>query len=248
VNWEDEWEEEEGLVVGELGRRMVVEEWEVGAEALVKERRVTWRESTALAWFSKNSIAPELSQIQPVSSSFDSAKCNLDEKTKVAWVRARYKCVAQQGKHVPMSFGSIPDAGLDWRERAISQAVPKPRMWDECVVPKFSHIARDRRLTPKRLRELRIGSILWPKENETLLGMLSNREYPLSWTWEDLGTISHEVEPTQRIQIQPGHNVWKNRVFLIAKKVIPMEKEMKEQGVRQALFEPAWAPTGMPTS
>jgi hypothetical protein len=63
VNWEDEWEEEEGLVVGELGRRMVAEGWSMGEEALVKERRVTGRESTALAWVSKNSIAPELSQI-----------------------------------------------------------------------------------------------------------------------------------------------------------------------------------------
>jgi len=39
----------------------------------VKERRVTGRESTTFAWVSKNSIAPELSQIQPFSSYFDSA-------------------------------------------------------------------------------------------------------------------------------------------------------------------------------
>jgi len=61
VIWEDEWEAEEGLVVGELDRRMVAAGWSMGEEALVKERSVTGSESTTLAWVSKISIAPELS-------------------------------------------------------------------------------------------------------------------------------------------------------------------------------------------
>jgi hypothetical protein len=75
VNWEDEWEEEEGLLVREVGRRMVAEEWSMGEEALVKERKVTGRESMAFSWVSGNSIAPELSQIQPFSSYLDLVKC-----------------------------------------------------------------------------------------------------------------------------------------------------------------------------
>jgi len=177
VNWEDEWEEEEGLVVGELGRRMVAEEWSMGEEALVKERRVTGRESTALAWVSKNRIAPEHSHIQPFSSYLDSVNCNVDENTKAAWVCARYKCIAQKVKLVPLSDGRIPDAGLDLRGRAIARAGPIPRPWEKWFIPKFSHGARGGRLTPERLRELQIGSILWPKEKEALLGMLWNREY-----------------------------------------------------------------------
>ena len=109
MNWEDEWEEEEGLVVGELGGRMVAERWLMREEALVEERRVTGRESTALAWGSKNSIAPERCQIQLFSSYLDSAKCNIDENTKAAWVRARFNCVAQKVKPVPLSDGSMPD-------------------------------------------------------------------------------------------------------------------------------------------
>jgi len=159
VNWDEEWEEEEGLVVGELGRRMVAEGWSMGEEALVKDRRVTGRESTALAWVSTNSIAPELSQIQHFSTYLDSAKCNLDENTKAAWVRARDKCVAQKVKPVPLSDGSIPDDGLDWRGRAIARAVPIPGPCDKWFIPKFSHGARGGRLTPERLRELWIGSI-----------------------------------------------------------------------------------------
>jgi hypothetical protein len=53
-------------------------------EALVKERRVTMRESTAFAWGSKNSVAPELTLIQPYSSYLDSVKCILDENSKAA--------------------------------------------------------------------------------------------------------------------------------------------------------------------
>jgi hypothetical protein len=239
VNWEDEWEEEEGLVVGELGRRMVAEGWSMGEEALVKKRRVTGSESMALAWVSKNSIAPELSQIQPFSSYLDSAKCNRGQNTKAAWVHARYKCVAQQVKPVPLWDGSIPGAGLDWRGRVIARAVPIPDPWDEWFIPKFSHGARGGRLTPERLRKLRIGSIFWPKEKGALLGMLSNREYALSWTWEELGTISDEVEPPHRIRLESGHKVWNDRVFRILKKVIPVEKEMLEERVLQGLFEPA---------
>ena len=40
-----------------------------------------------------------------------------------------------------------------------------------------------------------MGTILWPKEKEAVLGMLSNREYAFSWTWEELLTISNQVEP-----------------------------------------------------
>jgi len=36
VNWKDEWKEDEGLVVGELDRRMVAEEWSMGEGAVVK--------------------------------------------------------------------------------------------------------------------------------------------------------------------------------------------------------------------
>jgi len=131
VNWEDEWEEEEGLVVGELGRRMGAEEWSMEGEALVKESKVTGRQSMAVAWVPKNSIPPKLGQIQPFSSYLNSARCNLDENTKTVRVCSRYKCIAQKVKPVPLSDGSIPDAGLDWRGRGIARAVPLPGPWDE---------------------------------------------------------------------------------------------------------------------
>jgi hypothetical protein len=50
---------------------MVAEELPMGEEIWVKEWRVTGRESTTFVCVSKNSIALELSQIQPVSLIFD---------------------------------------------------------------------------------------------------------------------------------------------------------------------------------
>jgi hypothetical protein len=43
----DEWDEGEELVVGDLDSKMVADEWSMGEEGLVKESRVTGRESTA---------------------------------------------------------------------------------------------------------------------------------------------------------------------------------------------------------
>jgi len=73
ISWEDECEEEEGLVVGELCRRMGAEEWSMGEDALVMEGRVIKREFTTFRWVSPDSITQELSQIQYISSYVDNA-------------------------------------------------------------------------------------------------------------------------------------------------------------------------------
>ena len=87
LNWENVWEEEEeGLVVREWGRRMVAEEWSIRVQALVKKQRVTGRKSTTFVWVPISCIGPKLGQIQPLSSSLDSPKCNLDKNTKAAWM------------------------------------------------------------------------------------------------------------------------------------------------------------------
>jgi len=60
----------------------------VGEESQVKERRVTWRESTTFAWVFKNSIPPELSQIESFSSYIDSAHpVPADHASEQRWER-----------------------------------------------------------------------------------------------------------------------------------------------------------------
>lgn len=75
------------------------------------------------------------------------------------------------------------------------------------------------------------------KEKEALLKILSNGEYALSWTWDELETISDEVELLQRDRLESSHKVWKDCVFCILKKVIPIQKEMVEEQVQQRPFE-----------
>jgi len=54
--------------------------------------------------------------------------------------------------------------------------------------------------------------------------------------------LSEEIAPPDGIRSESGHKVRKGRVFRIPKKVIPVEKGMIEERVRQGLFEPAWGP------
>ena len=169
-------------------------------------------------------------------------KCNLDGNTKETQVHTRYKHNAKKVKPVPLSDWSTPDASLDWRGRAIARAIPITGCWDEWFVPIFAHGARGGRLTPVRLQERWIGSIFRPKEQDALLGMQSNREYAVSWTWEELETISNEVEPPHHIRLESSHKVWEDCVFRWPEKVIPVEKEMIEDRVRLGLCEPAWGP------
>jgi len=133
-------------------------------EALVKERRVTGRESRTFGSVSNNSIAPKRSQICPMFLYNDLAKCNFDENTTAAWVHTCFKCVAQKMERVPMTDGSTPDAGLDSRGRVITWVVPIPGPWDKWFIPIFTHRARGGRLTPEGIQELWIGNVLSPKQ------------------------------------------------------------------------------------
>lgn len=171
ANWNDEWAEEKELLVRVLCRRMVAAEWLIGEEDLVIKKKVAGRASTMFALCSKHTIAPELCEIQLCSSYLCSVKCNLDKNTN-AWVCAHCKLLTQKVKPVPLSDGSTPEGGLEWRGRDIPRPVAIPGHWDERWIPKFSHRARGRRLTLERWREQQIKRILKIKEMEALLGML----------------------------------------------------------------------------
>jgi hypothetical protein len=73
-----------------------------------------------------------------------------------------------------------------------------------------------------------------------MVHILSNREYPLERTCEDLGTIRDMAEPPHRIRLESGHNVLKYPVFGIPNNVIRMDNEIVKKRVRQGLSKPAW--------
>jgi len=66
VTWEDQWEDEEGLIVGDLRRSRVEQEKSLGEEALMKESRVSRQKLRTFLSVSKHRVAPELCSAHPV--------------------------------------------------------------------------------------------------------------------------------------------------------------------------------------
>jgi len=51
------------------------------------------------------------------------------------------------------------------------------------------------------------------KGKEALLGILWNRDYALTWTWEELGTIGDDVKRQHHITLEFSHRMLKDCVF-----------------------------------
>ena len=60
-------------------------------------------------------------------------------------------------------------------ERRSSYNIPQAK-YDQYLTPKFSDIPRGSRLTLERIKTLKIGEDITPKERELLLVILFNRE------------------------------------------------------------------------
>jgi len=114
VNREDKSQGMEILVVRVLDTGMGAEMLLREEMTLAKEWRVTGRETTPFVLLSINRIALELSQIQPISLSFDLPMCNLDKRTKAAGIRTRLKYITHRVNSVPMPDEYITDARLEW--------------------------------------------------------------------------------------------------------------------------------------
>jgi len=78
----------------------------------MKEKRVTGRESTTVIWVSNYTIDLDLSLIHCFSWFSDSEMCKLDQIRKAAWVRTRYKFVAQRVNPISLADGSTAQAVL----------------------------------------------------------------------------------------------------------------------------------------
>jgi len=119
--------------------------------------------------------------------------CNIEENTQPAWLRISVKDVGQTVQPVPVAGEITPEAGLNRKGQALSQAILTPDPFNEFFITTFTPGLRGEGLTPERLQEVQIGSILRPKDTETVWGMLSKREYTRSGTWEELQTSTMMV-------------------------------------------------------
>ena len=119
-NWEEVWGQEE-MSVGELGRRMMAEEWWMNEKALMKLRKLMGRElcRDGLGFSDKYRMQSSFHYLESYSKQ-QSVKTGRmlgrggdasdhDLKLGEAWVRAKYKYVAKKVKPIALSHGSAPD-------------------------------------------------------------------------------------------------------------------------------------------
>ena len=106
-NYGEEWGQEE-MSVGELGRRMMAEEWSMNEKAVMKSRKLTGRElcrdgpgssdehrmQSSFRCLESYSEQPSVKTGSKLESGGDASDHDL--KLGEAWVRAKYKCVARK--------------------------------------------------------------------------------------------------------------------------------------------------------
>jgi Integrase zinc binding domain/RNase H-like domain found in reverse transcriptase/Reverse transcriptase (RNA-dependent DNA polymerase)/Chromo (CHRromatin Organisation MOdifier) domain len=132
----------------------------------------------------------------------------------VYYAQTAYKRVADKVRPVNIDelSGENPGGAANWEETAIEKekqyGVNDSTEWDGWIHPKVSLIERGVRLTPERLKLLRVGMDLTPQERSLLETMLSNREAALSWEFNEIGRLNPDVAPPQKIRTIP-HEPWR---------------------------------------
>jgi hypothetical protein len=144
------------------------------------------------------------------------------------------------------SDGTKPGGFQDWRERAevrertAGVGDTEYKFW-EWIHPRLAKFPRGQRLTERRREELVIGPDLTTLEKEVLVEILYNREGALAWDWTELGRISHEVAPPQKIKTIP-HKPWQAKSFPVPRALEAVVIEIVNDKITQALFEPCEGP------
>jgi RNase H-like domain found in reverse transcriptase/Reverse transcriptase (RNA-dependent DNA polymerase) len=163
-------------------------------------------------------------------------------------VNTMYKRKAEKVRPVDssQSDGSIPGGRDDWRERAIAREreqgkhIPRGK-FDHWLYPRTADFEREVRMTSKRLASLQIGDMLTPQERELFIECLYNREASLSWTFDEIGRVSSDVAPPQRIRTIP-HEAWQAPQFPIPKGLHEIVKEMLRDRLKRGTLERCHGP------
>ena len=61
------------------------------------------------------------------------------------------------------------------------------------LIPKFTLIAKETRLTPKRLRKMIMREGMTAQENKIFIKMLYNRKAILAWDFTEMGKVRKKV-------------------------------------------------------
>ena len=110
----------------------------------------------------------------------------------------------------PHKEGPKPEEVEKWKEQiAVYKGDDRNKSGSQYpwLIPKFSNIERGRRLTPKRIKKLKIGESVASEERIVLLEVPFNREAGIAFDFTEKGYFKPEVEPPHAIPtIQ--HDPW----------------------------------------
>ena len=140
----------------------------------------------------------------------------------------------------PVDFGGpsieAPDAKVDWEWYEKHQKkypyLPKDERnqeFDEFLIPRFDTRPEGFRLTPERIDELNISSMLSNEERRLMIQMLLNREAVIAFGYEHIRRINHDICPPVVIQTIP-HKAWQLPTFQVPRALAPeIDKIFLEQ-------------------
>ena len=119
----------------------------------------------------------------------------------------------------PHKEGPKPEEVEKWKEQiAVYKGDDRNKSGSQYpwLIPKFSNIERGRRLTPKRIKKLKIGESVASEERIVLLEVPFNREAGIAFDFTAKGYFKPEVEPPHAIRtIQ--HDQWEVSNFRVPK-------------------------------
>jgi hypothetical protein len=95
---------------------------------------------------------------------------------------------------------------------------------------------RGTRVTPQRLKEMKISKELQPRECELLEELLYRREGALAWDFSESGRVSEEVIPPVTIDTIP-HKAWQADQFPIPRKLREVVMEMVQERINRGTLE-----------
>jgi hypothetical protein len=161
------------------------------------------------------------------------------KRTKSYVVNAAYKTKDKKVQPVNKADekGEKPGGRRDWydRSKARDTAQEQIGIYQQYILPRFSDIPRQSRLTPERMKELNIGE-LQPAERILLEEVLINREKVFAFEWSECGRIHEDISPPIVINTIE-HEAWQAANFPCPKPLLPLVVKMLKERLDKGILE-----------
>jgi len=120
------------------------------------------------------------------------------DRTERKFLEARTLYKRKKDKICPPNqqhTGGIKQEGSEnWKKLLIGLPCPENKKYP-WLIPKFSDIERGSRLTPERIKKLKIGKGIMKEEREVLMEVLVSREKGIAFDFSEKRVFKPEVEP-----------------------------------------------------